>query len=98
MAELLHIGSSFHFAATSLQLASCFIFQNAKLRLMSDSDQLGFTFEAQPQRRVWTVRDLMSAVRTRMEREFTDVWIEGEISNYRPAESGHLYFTLKDEN
>jgi exodeoxyribonuclease VII large subunit len=65
---------------------------------MSAPDQLGFTFEAQPQRRVWTVRDLMSAVRTRMEREFTDVWIEGEISNYRPAESGHLYFTLKDEN
>ena len=66
--------------------------------LVSDSDQLGFTFGAQPQRRVWTVRDLMAAVRTRMEREFTDVWIEGEISNYRPAESGHLYFTLKDEN
>ena len=27
---------------------------------------------------------------------FTDVYVEGEISNYRPAESGHLYFTLKD--
>jgi len=63
---------------------------------MSAPDQLGFTFEAQPQRRIWTVRDLMSAVRTRMEREYTDVWIEGEVSNYRPAESGHLYFTLKD--
>jgi exodeoxyribonuclease VII large subunit len=64
---------------------------------MSAPDQLGFTFEAQPQRRIWTVRDLMSAVRTRMEREYTDIWVEGEVSNYRPAESGHLYFTLKDE-
>ncbi len=64
---------------------------------MSAPDQLGFTFEAQPQRRVWTVRDLMSAVRTRVEREYTDVWVEGEVSNFRPAESGHLYFTLKDE-
>jgi exodeoxyribonuclease VII large subunit len=64
---------------------------------MSAPDQLGFTFEAQPQRRVWTVRDLMAAVRTRMEREYTDVWVEGEVSNFRPAESGHLYFTLKDE-
>ena len=64
---------------------------------MSEADQLGFTFEAQPQRKIWTVRDLMSAVRTRMEREYTDVWVEGEVSNFRPAESGHLYFTLKDE-
>ncbi|HEY5163556.1 MAG TPA: exodeoxyribonuclease VII large subunit [Terriglobales bacterium] len=64
---------------------------------MSLSDQLGFGFEAQPQRRIWTVRDLMSAVRTCMEREYTDVWVEGEVSNFRPAESGHMYFTLKDE-
>ena len=64
---------------------------------MSAPDQLGFTFEAQPQRRLWTVRELMAAVRTRMEREYTDVWVEGEVSNFRPAESGHLYFTLKDE-
>ena len=39
----------------------------------------------------------MSAVRTAVEREYGDVWVEGEISNFRPAESGHLYFTLKDE-
>jgi exodeoxyribonuclease VII large subunit len=31
-----------------------------------------------------------------VEREFADVWVEGEISNLRPAASGHLYFTLKD--
>jgi exodeoxyribonuclease VII large subunit len=59
--------------------------------------QLDFTFQAiAAQRRVWVVRELMSAVRTSLEREYTDVWVEGEISNFRPAESGHLYFTLKD--
>lgn len=31
-----------------------------------------------------------------VERELGDVWVEGEISNCRPASSGHLYFTLKD--
>jgi exodeoxyribonuclease VII large subunit len=31
-----------------------------------------------------------------VEAEFGDVWVEGEISNLRPASSGHLYFTLKD--
>lgn len=63
---------------------------------MSLPDQLGFTFQA-PARRIWTVKDLMSAVRSAVEREYTDVFVEGEISNYRPAESGHLYFTLKED-
>src|SRR5882757_2635789 len=62
---------------------------------MSQQDQLGL-FIAPPARRVWTVRDLVSTVRTAVEREYTDIYVEGEISNYRPAESGHLYFTLKD--
>jgi len=62
---------------------------------VSIQDQLGFSFEA-PARRIWTVQDLVGAVRTRLEREYTDVFVEGEISNLRPAESGHLYFTLKD--
>jgi len=63
---------------------------------MSQEDQLGFSFTAGPARRIWRVADLVSAVRTTVERGYTDVWVEGEVSNYRPAESGHLYFTLKD--
>jgi exodeoxyribonuclease VII large subunit len=59
-------------------------------------DQLGFSFRP-PERRVWTVRDLVSAVRTHIEREYSDAWVEGEISNLRAQSSGHLYFTLKDE-
>lgn len=65
---------------------------------MSTGGQLDFTFQAAQERRIWRVRDLVSAVRTRLEREYTDVWVEGEISNFRPADSGHLYFTLKDES
>ena len=62
---------------------------------MSLSDQLGFTFRP-PERRVWKVRDLVASVRTHIEREYSDAWVEGEISNFRAPESGHLYFTLKD--
>ena len=40
----------------------------------------------------------MAAVRTRLEREYSDIWVEGEISNFRAHDSGHLYFTLKDQN
>lgn len=64
---------------------------------MSFADQLGFTFKA-PDRRVWIVRDLVAAVRTHLEREYGDVWVEGEISNFRAHDSGHLYFTLKDKD
>ncbi|HTC45849.1 MAG TPA: exodeoxyribonuclease VII large subunit [Candidatus Aquilonibacter sp.] len=64
---------------------------------MSFADQLGLRFQP-PERRVWTVRALVAAVRTHVEREYTDAWVEGEISNYRAPDSGHLYFTLKDGN
>src|SRR5258708_22844082 len=63
---------------------------------MGLQDQLGFTFDQVQQRRIWRVADLVSAVRTTVERSYTDIWVEGEVSNFRPADSGHLYFTLKD--
>ena len=65
--------------------------------MSSLSDQLGFNFRA-PERRVWKVRELVAAVRTHIERGYSDAWVEGEISNFRAPESGHLYFTLKDGN
>lgn len=65
--------------------------------MSSLTDQMGFNFRA-PERRVWKVRDLVAAVRTHIEREYSDAWVEGEISNFRAPESGHLYFTLKDGN
>jgi exodeoxyribonuclease VII large subunit len=64
---------------------------------MLTRDQLGFKFQA-PERRVWTVRALVAAVRAHVEREYADAWVEGEISNFRAPDSGHLYFTLKDGN
>ncbi|HEY1805262.1 MAG TPA: exodeoxyribonuclease VII large subunit [Terracidiphilus sp.] len=59
--------------------------------------QLGLQFEEpRPSRRVWPVRVLVAQVRELVEQEYGDIWVEGEISNYRPAPSGHVYFTLKD--
>jgi len=62
---------------------------------MAGTEQLGLMFQA-ASRKVYPVGELIAAVRTQVERTFTDIYVEGEISNYRPAESGHLYFTLKD--
>jgi exodeoxyribonuclease VII large subunit len=49
-----------------------------------------------PERKIWSVRSLVSDIRFRTESAYTDIWLEGEISNCRPAASGHIYFTLKD--
>src|ERR1700675_3225852 len=64
---------------------------------MGAADQLGFSFKPLD-RRIWPVRDLVAAVRTHIEREYGDTWVEGEISNFRAQDSGHLYFTLKDQH
>lgn len=62
---------------------------------MPDTEQLGLAFQA-PARKIYPVGELVAAVRTQLEHAFTDIYVEGEISNYRPAGSGHLYFSLKD--
>jgi exodeoxyribonuclease VII large subunit len=49
------------------------------------------------ERRPLTVSELTSQVRGALENRFTSVWVEGEISNFKAANSGHWYFTIKDE-
>jgi len=55
------------------------------------------TFNLQPDRRALTVSELTARIRDLLAKNLTDLTVEGEISNCRPAQSGHLYFTLKDE-
>src|ERR1700694_4309945 len=47
-------------------------------------------------RRVFTVTELTVRVRDLLESQFAEVWVEGELSNCRVWNTGHLYFTLKD--
>jgi exodeoxyribonuclease VII large subunit len=46
--------------------------------------------------KVKTVGELTRQVKTLLEEGFQSVWVSGQISNYRPASSGHVYLTLKD--
>ena len=55
-----------------------------------------FAFDFAPARRVYSVSELNSAIRGALEREFPDVWVSGEISGVKLANSGHYYFTLKE--
>ncbi|MES2220436.1 MAG: exodeoxyribonuclease VII large subunit [Acidobacteriota bacterium] len=45
----------------------------------------------------WKVHQLVFEIRGRVEKEYRDLRVEGEISNLRQASSGHVYFTLKDD-
>jgi exodeoxyribonuclease VII large subunit len=47
-------------------------------------------------RKPLTVTQLTIRVRDLLESEFSEVWVEGELSNCRTWNTGHLYFTLKD--
>lgn len=55
---------------------------------------MSFTSEVQ----YLSVTELTFRIRKVLEPAFSQVWVQGEVSNYRPATSGHLYFSLKDSN
>ncbi len=55
------------------------------------------TFNLMPDRKTWTVSELTGAIRDLLARNFTDIHVHGEISNCHAAQSGHIYFTLKDD-
>ncbi|BCA79377.1 exodeoxyribonuclease VII large subunit [Desulfuromonas sp. AOP6] len=48
--------------------------------------------------KILTVSRLNALLKETVEDNFVQVWVEGEISNFTPASSGHWYFSLKDEN
>src|SRR6266576_270511 len=72
----------------SLQLGG----RNAQKAKMSQ-----LTFNLQPTRQILTVSELTARIRDLLARNFTATFVQGEISNCREAQSGHLYFTLKDD-
>ncbi len=49
-----------------------------------------------PTRKIFSISELSREIKDLLERQYKEVWVTGEVSNFRPAASGHLYFTLKD--
>ncbi|MCL4812184.1 MAG: exodeoxyribonuclease VII large subunit [Vicinamibacteraceae bacterium] len=50
-----------------------------------------------PPRHVYTISELAHEIEVVLADRFFDIWLEGEVSNCRRAQSGHCYFTLKDD-
>ncbi|PYP86735.1 MAG: exodeoxyribonuclease VII large subunit [Blastocatellia bacterium AA13] len=59
--------------------------------------QLSFLDQLTRQRRALSVSELTSQLKDLIEGNYFNVWVEGEVSNFRRHSSGHWYFTLKDE-
>jgi exodeoxyribonuclease VII large subunit len=46
---------------------------------------------------IYKVSELTSSIKAVLEDSFSNIWVEGEISNFTAHASGHFYFTLKDD-
>lgn len=51
----------------------------------------------QTERQVFSVTEITRSIRLLLETNFSNVWVEGEVSNFKFHNSGHMYFSLKDE-
>jgi exodeoxyribonuclease VII large subunit len=56
----------------------------------------GELFPREATRRVFSVSELTAQVRRLLEQHLGQVWVGGEVTNFRAQSSGHIYFTLKD--
>ena len=46
---------------------------------------------------IYSVSELTTGIKVILEDSFPNIWVEGEISNFKSPSSGHFYFTLKDD-
>jgi len=59
-----------------------------------DTSQLGMDFE---ERQIYSIEQLNREVKQLLQQNFPLLWVEGELSNVARPASGHIYFSLKDE-
>jgi exodeoxyribonuclease VII large subunit len=57
----------------------------------------GELFEPEDKRKIRSVAEITSEIKSLLNRELGEVWVSGEITNFRAQSSGHCYFSLKDE-
>ena len=48
--------------------------------------------------KIFSVKEITRFIKDALEAKFPNIWIQGEISNFKRTSSGHVYFTLKDDS
>ncbi|HEY1718589.1 MAG TPA: exodeoxyribonuclease VII large subunit [Verrucomicrobiae bacterium] len=56
----------------------------------------GELFPTETMRKVFSVGELTEQIRRLLEKQIGQIWVGGEVTNFRAQSSGHIYFTLKD--
>ena len=56
----------------------------------------GELFPVEATRKVFSVAELTEQIRRLLEKQIGQLWVSGEVTNFRAQSSGHIYFTLKD--
>ena len=51
----------------------------------------------QNQRHIYSVSEITQVIKGMLEEQVGEIWLEGEITNFKAATSGHFYFSLKDQ-
>lgn len=59
--------------------------------------QLSFE-ESFTETQFYSVSELTREIKFLLEESFPEIWVQGELSNFTHHSSGHMYFSLKDEN
>ena len=50
------------------------------------------------EKKIYSVTEITQTIKVLIEQSLPTLWIEGEVSNFKPHYSGHFYFTLKDQD
>jgi len=61
-------------------------------------DGYGSVSDNRSHKHIYTVSEITQEIKGLLEEKIGEVWLEGEISNFKAASSGHFYFSLKDQN
>ena len=70
------------------------LFSNRQSHKLESS---GLLSNRQSHKHIYTVSEITQVIKGLLEEQVGEVWLEGEISNFKAATSGHFYFSLKDQ-
>ncbi len=66
--------------------------------VFNDNEDSSYLTEESLQNAVYTVSQITGVIKDLLENSFSTITVQGEISNWKPSSTGHVYFTLKDES
>ena len=67
------------------------------MQKLNKSENYGLPSPRQSHKHIYTVSEITQVIKGLLEEKIGEIWLEGEISNFKAATSGHFYFSLKDQ-